>query len=57
VVKRGLNRGIRYRCSALFLPLGLADTDEFWAAPAEPWTAVKIWSGQDVPADHALEVK
>lgn len=52
-----INTGSVYLCSAIFLPLGLPDTDDFWAAPAEPWTAVKIWSGQDFPADHAIEVK
>lgn len=52
-----INTGSVYLCTALFLPLGLPDTDEFWAAPAEPWTAVKVWSGQDMPADHAVEVK
>jgi hypothetical protein len=52
-----INTGSVYLCTAIFLPLGLPDTDEFWAAPAEPWTAVKVWSGQDFPADHALEIK
>jgi hypothetical protein len=52
-----INTGSVYLCSAIFLPLGLPDTDDFWAAPAEPWTAVKVWSGLDLPADHALEIK
>ncbi|MEY4917589.1 MAG: hypothetical protein RL616_1502, partial [Verrucomicrobiota bacterium] len=40
-------------------PLGLPPTDEFWSAPAAKWTAQKIWSGENLPADHALnrEVK
>ncbi|MEI9806864.1 MAG: hypothetical protein WDO16_02685 [Bacteroidota bacterium] len=38
------------------MPLGLPGTDEYWSAPAEPWTAVKAWSGQDTPADHALDI-
>jgi hypothetical protein len=37
--------------------LGLPETDEFWASPAEPWTSVKVWNGQDMPADHALDFK
>jgi hypothetical protein len=36
------------------LPLGLPASDEFWAGAARPWTAVKMWSGEDLPADHAL---
>lgn len=52
-----INTGSVYLCAAIFLPLGLPDTDPFWAAPAEPWTAVKVWSGQDMPADHAVDVR
>ncbi len=52
-----ITTGSLYICSDIFLPLGLPETDEFWAAPPQPWTAVKIWSGKDVPADHALDVK
>jgi len=51
-----INTGSLYLCSTVFLPLGLPDTDEFWSAPALPWTSVKVWSGQDFPADHALEL-
>jgi len=48
--------GSLYLCSVIFLPLGLPETDPFWSSPAEPWTAVKIWSGLDAPADHALHL-
>lgn len=51
-----ITTGSLYLCLNIFLPLGLPESDEFWSAPAEPWTAVKIWSGQDVAADHALEL-
>jgi hypothetical protein len=51
-----ITTGSLYLCTEIFLPLGLPDTDEFWSAPAEPWTAVKAWSGQDLPADHALDI-
>ena len=51
-----INTGSLYLCSTILLPLGLPETDEFWTAPALPWTAVKVWSGQDMPADHALEL-
>ncbi|MVN20255.1 DUF2264 domain-containing protein [Mucilaginibacter arboris] len=52
-----ITTGSLYICSNIFLPLGLPETDEFWNTPPQPWTAVKIWSGQDVPADHALELR
>ncbi len=52
-----ITTGSLYLCSNVFLPLGLPDSDEFWSSAAEPWTSVKIWSGQDVPADHALDIK
>ncbi|MEO6314545.1 MAG: DUF2264 domain-containing protein [Chitinophagaceae bacterium] len=51
-----INTGSLYLCAAILLPLGLPDTDPFWSAPALPWTAVKVWNGQDFPADHALEL-
>jgi len=49
--------GSEYLCTEVFLPLGLSATDPFWAAPAAPWTAVKVWGGEDsVDADHALDL-
>ena len=29
-------------------------SDEFWAAPAQPWTSVRAWTGQAFPIDKAL---
>jgi hypothetical protein len=52
-----INTGSIYLCATIFLPLGLPPSDEFWSAPAQPFTAVKVWSGQDLPADHAAEVR
>jgi hypothetical protein len=49
-----ISTGSLYLCSSVFLPLGLPDTNPFWAAPATDWTAKKIWSGQNAAADHAL---
>jgi hypothetical protein len=51
-----INTGSLYLTSVILLPLGLPDTDEFWTSPALPWTSVKVWSGQDFPADHALDL-
>jgi hypothetical protein len=49
-----ISTGSLYLCSMGFLPLGLLPADEFWAAPAQPWTSVRAWSGQPFPIDHAL---
>src|SRR5262245_19232487 len=49
-----ISTGSLYLCSVGLLPLGLPATDEFWSAPPQPWTAVKAWSGQPFPIDHAL---
>jgi hypothetical protein len=52
-----ITTGSLYMCADAFLPLGLPESDEFWLAPNEPWTSVKIWNGQDAAADHALDIK
>ncbi len=49
-----ISTGSCYLCSAAWLPLGLDATDEFWKAPAQPWTAQKAWSGVNINADHAI---
>lgn len=56
LAERYITTGSLYLCMAVFLPLGLPETNEFWAGEAQPWTAVKAWSGQDLPADHALDI-
>ncbi|HTB86065.1 MAG TPA: DUF2264 domain-containing protein [Candidatus Sulfotelmatobacter sp.] len=50
-----ISTGSLYLCSAGLLPLGLPPTDEFWSASAAKWTQQKIWSGENVPADHAIK--
>jgi hypothetical protein len=49
-----ISTGSLYLCSAGFLPLGLSSSDPFWSKPPQPWTSKRIWSGENVPADHAL---
>jgi hypothetical protein len=49
-----ISTGSCYLCSAAWLPLGLPETDGFWADEAKPWTAKKAWSGAEVGADHAM---
>ena len=48
-----ISTGSLYLCAAAWLPLGLSASDEFWAGAAKPWTAVKIWGGENMMADHA----
>ena len=48
-----ISTGSLYLCAAAWLPLGLPKSDVFWAGPSKPWTAMKIWSGEDMKADHA----
>lgn len=49
-----ISTGSLYLCSAAFLPLGLPASDPFWSAPAAKTTWQKVWSGEDLPADHAI---
>jgi hypothetical protein len=50
-----ISTGSLYLASTGFLALGLPPEDEFWSGPATDWSAKKIWSGQDIHADHALQ--
>jgi hypothetical protein len=52
-----ISTGSLYLCSVALLPLGLPLADPFWNAPAEKTTWEKVWSGDDLPADHALSSK
>jgi hypothetical protein len=52
-----ISTGSLYLCLCGMLQLGLPANDPFWTAPAEPWTQKKIWSGADVPPDHAYTDK
>ncbi|MGC9225170.1 MAG: DUF2264 domain-containing protein [Terracidiphilus sp.] len=49
-----ISTGSCYLCSVAWLPLGLAAGDEFWSAPAEPWTSQKAWNGVNIKTDHAI---
>ncbi|RZJ77041.1 MAG: DUF2264 domain-containing protein, partial [Flavobacterium sp.] len=51
------NQGSPYLATAIFLPLGLPESDPFWANPPAKWSAQKVWSGEDFKKDHAEEIK
>jgi hypothetical protein len=51
-----ISTGSLYLCATAFLPLGLPAENDFWFLPSEPWTAKKIWNGQNMTADKALKL-
>ena len=52
--ERYISTGSLYLCAVGLLALGLPATDEFWSAPAQPWTSARAWSGEPFPIDRAL---
>lgn len=52
--ERYISTGSLYLCTAGLLPLGLGPDDPFWNDPDAPWSAVKFWSGQNMPTDSAI---
>ncbi|MBE9583309.1 DUF2264 domain-containing protein [Mucilaginibacter sp. JRF] len=50
-----ISTGSLYLCSEAFLILGLPANNAFWIDKDADWTAKKIWNGEAVPADHAIE--
>ncbi len=40
-----ISTGSLYLCSAVFLPLGLSESSQFWSRPDAPWTQRRIWTG------------
>jgi len=55
LAEKYLSTGSLYLCAAGLLPLGLPATDPFWQGPPVRWTSQKLWSGESLPADHALD--
>ncbi len=50
-----ISTGSLYLCSGVFIPLGLSEKDEFWAAPAQDWTSKKAYSGKPLYLDKAYK--
>ena len=48
-----ISTGSVYLCAVGLLPLGLPQSDPFWASPAEAWTQKRAWSGEAFPIDKA----
>lgn len=49
-----ISTGSLYLCMAVFLPLGLPESDAFWAAPDADWTQKRMWQGLPMEAEHAI---
>ncbi len=49
-----ISTGSLYLSLCGFLPLGLSPKDDFWTQPDMPWTAVRIWDGENVARDKAI---
>lgn len=49
-----ISTGSLYLTACGLLPLGLPANDPFWTEPGIP-TCDRVWSGQDVPADRAID--
>ncbi|MEA4936386.1 MAG: DUF2264 domain-containing protein [Paludibacter sp.] len=50
-----ISTGSLYLCSAVFIALGLPESDPFWSNPPTRWTSKKAWDGVDLNADKALK--
>ena len=55
LAERYINVGSLYLCCAVFLVLGLPEEAPFWADDDLPWTSRRIWSGERLLADHAID--
>jgi len=49
-----ISTGSLYLCSVGLLPLGLPPADAFWSDAPARWTSQRLWSGESLPADHAM---
>jgi hypothetical protein len=54
LAEKYISTGSLYLCATGLLPLGLPPGDPFWSEPPAPWTSQKLWSGESLPADHAM---
>ncbi len=50
-----ISTGSLYLCATAFLPLGLPAEDRFWSSSDVPWSSQKLWQGDNIEADHAID--
>ena len=49
-----VSTGSAYLCTFIFPALGLPADDPFWTSPDAEWSSCRIWSGQEIEADHSI---
>ena len=50
-----ISTGSLYLASLILQPLALPAAHPFWAEPPSAWTALRLWRGENLPADVALQ--
>lgn len=50
-----ISTGSLYLCTAVFVALGLPESDEYWSSPATAWTCKKVGKRVDLEVDKALK--
>jgi len=50
-----ISTGSLYLCLCGFLPLGLSPDDDFWLQEDSKWSTVRIWEGENVTYDKAIQ--
>lgn len=54
ICEDNISTGSLYACCAIFLPLGLRDSDAFWTSPSEEWSSQKAWNGHQIQTDQSI---
>lgn len=49
-----ISTGSTYLAATGLVALGLSPASDFWNGEPIPWTSQRVWSGENVMADHAL---
>ena len=49
-----ISSGSLYLLTTGLLQLGLAADDPFWTEPNQPWMQKRIWAGENLSKDHAI---
>jgi hypothetical protein len=55
IAENYISTGSLYLCTVGMLELGLPPADPFWTDPDAAWTQKRIWSGENVAADHFID--
>ena len=50
-----INTGSLYFCCAIFIALGLPESDLFWTEPFAEWSSIKAWNGSKIERDQTID--